>query len=242
MTVQTPTRYFAMDALRATALLIGIFFHAVWSFIPVYFVAPIVDTSTSYIFLAFFYFTHIFRMQVFFLIAGFFARLVLHRKGVPSFILQRLSRIGIPLIIGWMLLFPINKFVWLWGGINSGRVTSDTSLWEEFALQMNTFFTSGAGFDFNHLWFLYYLLIIYALLLIIRAVVIILDRKGAIQPGLDHVFRWFINSNWGILILAFPTAIMLRTMILMWGVGESSAFLIPDLEITTIYTMFFVVN
>ncbi len=98
-------RFHSLDATRACALLLGVVFHAVWSFVPAPMGAPVVDVSVNRFFDWFFFASHTFRMQLFFLIAGFFAHIICHRKGFGYFAMNRLSRIVVPLILGWLILF-----------------------------------------------------------------------------------------------------------------------------------------
>ena len=56
-----------------------------------------------------FFTIHIFRMTTFFLIAGFFARMSLHRRGDANFIKDRLQSIAVPLVVGWPILFPATR-------------------------------------------------------------------------------------------------------------------------------------
>ena len=47
-----------------------------------------------------FFVIHVFRMTLFFVLAGFFARLLFHRRGVRAFIRDRATRIVVPLVVG----------------------------------------------------------------------------------------------------------------------------------------------
>ena len=58
---------------------------------------------------------HIFRMSLFFFIAGFFARMMFERKGARGFWSNRAKRILVPLVAGWVVLFPAIAAVWIWG-------------------------------------------------------------------------------------------------------------------------------
>ena len=58
---------------------------------------------------------HIFRMSLFFFVAGFFARMLFHRGGARGFWANRLKRILVPLVAGWLILFPATAAVWVWG-------------------------------------------------------------------------------------------------------------------------------
>jgi uncharacterized membrane protein len=71
-----PDRLHALDAVRAFALLIGVVFHAAWSFQAIPWGAPVVDVSSNIGFDWFVYTAHSFRMPLFFLIAGYFARML----------------------------------------------------------------------------------------------------------------------------------------------------------------------
>ncbi|HMK02375.1 MAG TPA: hypothetical protein VK552_23890, partial [Reyranella sp.] len=76
----TPSRYHALDALRAAMMFLGIYLHATVAYSPVggwpYKPAQLttaLDFSVGLI--------HVFRMPVFYVMAGFFAALLLQRYG-----------------------------------------------------------------------------------------------------------------------------------------------------------------
>jgi len=96
-----PERLHALDAVRGFALLLGIVFHATLSFLPPPVHFWIVEDNHRNLTLGVLYFTtHIFRMTTFFLIAGFFAHMSFHRRGLAAFIGDRLKRIALPLVVG----------------------------------------------------------------------------------------------------------------------------------------------
>jgi glucan biosynthesis protein C len=110
-----PERLHALDAVRGGALLLWIVFHATLSFLP----APahfwIVEDSHRSPALGVLYFTtHVFRMTTFFLIAGFFAHISFHRRGVKAFIGDRLRRIALPLAVGWPIVYGAIVTVAVW--------------------------------------------------------------------------------------------------------------------------------
>ncbi len=83
-------RLHALDAVRAFALLLGVMFHGGFSFIPgmipgLWF---IVDNSPSTTISVMSFAAHMFRMTLFFFVAGFFAHMMYHRKG-PARLLAR---------------------------------------------------------------------------------------------------------------------------------------------------------
>src|SRR5690606_41208149 len=99
MSSQVTDRLHALDAVRGGALLLGIVVHLSMSFWPMPF-WPIRDSDPTPVLSTTFLVLHIFRMSLFFLIAGFFAHLLFHKRGPAGFIKDRLKRIGIPFIVG----------------------------------------------------------------------------------------------------------------------------------------------
>ena len=75
-------RHHSLDALRALALLLGVLLHASMSFLPnsEYFWL-VHDPVQSELLGPVFFSIHVFRMPLFFLLAGFFAYIVLKKKG-----------------------------------------------------------------------------------------------------------------------------------------------------------------
>ncbi len=110
-------RLHALDAVRSFALLLGVAFHAMLSFIPG--MPPglwaMNDVSTSPWLADASFVAHSFRMLLFFLIAGFFARQLHQRLGTRAFWVNRLKRIAVPMVVGWLLLFPLIGWVWVLG-------------------------------------------------------------------------------------------------------------------------------
>lgn len=115
----TRERYHSLDALRAVALLLGIALHAGLAYIPGGgFGWAVQDRSTHSLFGVTVLIIHSFRLEIFFLIAGFFARLLVVRRGIAGFTLNRLTRVMVPFIAGWFLVFPGLAFAWIWGGMH----------------------------------------------------------------------------------------------------------------------------
>src|SRR3569623_3459915 len=75
------------------------------SYLPGPQIWPVKDLHESVILSGLFFVSHTFRMTTFFLIAGFFAHLMVEKRGVAGFIKDRAKRIALPLVVGWPLLF-----------------------------------------------------------------------------------------------------------------------------------------
>ena len=115
---------------------------------------------------AIFFFLRLFRMPVFFLIAGYFGRVLLERRGTKTFIKDRAKRIAVPLMVG-AIVFPVATLVaFLLASLISGMSVGDlVALFQAPSDQQSAgvFGWSGGaglagGFHFGPLWFLYYLI------------------------------------------------------------------------------------
>src|SRR5512133_440044 len=93
-------------AVRAFALMLGVFFHAAESFGAGNSYWAVVDCRPSEFLEAIRFACHSFRLELFFVIAGFFARLLLERRGTREFAHNRVQRILVPLVVGWAALYP----------------------------------------------------------------------------------------------------------------------------------------
>ena len=65
------------------------------------------DPSTHVVWTYLLYFIHIFRMPIFFVMAGFFAALLYQRRGTKRMALNRFTRILVPFIVGWLIILPV---------------------------------------------------------------------------------------------------------------------------------------
>lgn len=244
-----------MDALRASALLLGIVFHAALSFTPYRLeVTPwaVYDQSSSHLLGAIAYIGHMFRMEVFFLIAGFFAHMVYHRKGVKSFFAIRSRRILIPFVVGWLLLYPVVIYVWVWGAIKSGRLDSSavapavSAWWLTIDIMSRPKeFLFDRGFTLIHLWFLYYLFALYVLLILFRRVLLsVFGDAAKIRRVADSGLRFAIASRWPLLLVAVPIAVAIYGMKDWYGVVTPERRpwplpLIPTVSSMLVYLVFF---
>jgi peptidoglycan/LPS O-acetylase OafA/YrhL len=210
--MRSPDRLHALDAVRAFALLLGIAFHASFSFIPgvTLGIVPAVDVSPSETLSAFAFITHIFRMPLFFFIAGFFARMLLHRDGVRGFWRNRLKRILVPLVVGWAVFFPALVAVWMWG-FSRSQDPPPPLPWG-FALERG-------AFPLSYLWFLYYLLLLYAAVLTLRSALSVVDRSGQIVSAADWLIKRSLSGYWAVVLLSVPlaTTLYVRPGWLYWG-------------------------
>lgn len=233
----TTQRLDYLDAVRAFALLLGIVFHAGLSFLPTYIGWAVMDVSTSSIVANFTLISHSFRMELFFLMAGFFGRLTLNRRGAGSFVRSRLMRIGIPFIVGWFILYPLIISCWVMGGESlRGEVNILNGL--KAGLQSLTSLTSPL-FTGTHLWFLYYLLLISGITLLLRAIVSLTPtvRTRSVRVA-DAIVAWIARSPLSWFALTLTTAGCLWFMS-GWGMDTPDRSLVPHLPVLVVYGGFF---
>ena len=88
----TGERLHALDALRASAMLLGIVLHAATSLIVTPIPWIVHDVSRTYAFDAMLGAIHGFRMPLFFFLGGFFAHLLYKRDGPAAFLRGRAMR------------------------------------------------------------------------------------------------------------------------------------------------------
>src|SRR5215469_5806440 len=194
-------RFHALDAVRGFALLLGIVFHATLSFIATPNNIPIwivMDNSRSVWMGVLFHVLHIFRMTTFFLVAGFFAHMSFHKKGMAGFIKDRLKRIAIPLVVGWPILFGLIVAASIWGAMvmaHGGPLPPAPK------------YPGFPSFPLTHLWFLYVLLLLYAVSLVVRSTIAAVDRGGHLRTAADRVVRALVASPLGFVVLAAPIAL-----------------------------------
>ena len=117
----TTQRYHFLDGLRGVAMLLGIVLHASMTFRG-WDVWGVEEVSVAPEFFGWvFDFIHGFRMQLFFVVSGFFTMMLAKRRGLVSLLKQRLLRIVVPLVVGTLILSPMIYVLSAWGE-ERGRV------------------------------------------------------------------------------------------------------------------------
>ncbi len=223
-------RLHALDNLRAVAMLLGIVLHAGISFMTLDFGWAARDVSLHWTFDLMVGLIHGFRMQLFFFLAGFFARLLHERLGTKAFAKQRFKRIGLPFALGMITLVPLVGLAWWWAT-------------RQMKERVETLFqTEGnlASIPTGHLWFLEYLLVLYALALVVVCLAKRLP-ENFFSTG-DRVFDWLMRSPLKALVLV-PLTVLCLWNGPMWGeVEQSGVGLFPKLRAVGYYGLFFAVG
>jgi len=222
-------RYHGLDALRAFAMLLGVALHGGMSYVGAYLEDGNLagwpfDSSSSGLILLLIAWIHAWRMQTFFLMAGFFAHLVIQRRGMRSFLKNRFQHIFIPFVLGMIIVVPLTIAVILYGAWRTGTLA-----------QLENDSSSGGGLPPLHLWFLYYLLGFY---LVTLAVYQIADRLPELAARVlrraDQTIRWVMESRWRVLWLALPT-MLLRALV----TSEDVMLFGPNMMFFIYHSLFF---
>src|SRR5690606_28802888 len=111
-------------------------------------------------------FLHLFRMPLFFLIAGFFAAMLVRKGGLSGLFRNRARRILLPLVVFLPLVHLALSYSTQWAAQSVEHPSSILQLVRYFmAMENPPSLPPGTG----HLWFLYYLMLFYVLLWVVRS-------------------------------------------------------------------------
>ena len=229
-------RLHGLDAVRGYALMLGILYHATMSYLPGQPIWVVEDTHKSLLLSGVFYVSHMFRMTIFFLIAGFFGHMVVEKRGVKAWVKDRAKRIALPLVVGWPILFGLILAATVYGVYAS---TGHIPTAAEHAVAAATApKPPPLAFPLTHLWFLYLLLWLYAATLALRAAVNRLDAGGRVRKAADTALAAVIESPFAPAVVAIPAtlAFLFGGPWRGWfGVMTPDSSLLPNVEALVAY-------
>jgi peptidoglycan/LPS O-acetylase OafA/YrhL len=201
-------------------MILGIFTHGslayvTWPVNP----WPVIDRSgfaaAQFIFLSLF----LFRMPVFFLISGFFSRMLLEKRGMKAFVANRVSRIAIPFVVASIVIgYAIFRIV-----VMAAAISEST-----FSMFVRTLRPA-------HLWFLYYLIGMLAVALLVRRFT---APSKSFLAMFDRILGKVFGSRLSSLVLGMVTALLLviaRRDILVRSY-------VPNLAILAYFGFFFAIG
>ena len=220
----TLPRYHALDALRAVMMLLGLVLHTSINYLPAIPASadwPYQDARTSLVFAWLIAFIHIFRMPVFFVVAGFFGAFVHGRRGTGGFLRHRFTRIGVPLLFAWPVLYAV--------------LVGSAPYAQAFTAAPPPHPEIVIGVDLLHLWFLYHLLIFCVAAVLIDRV--LRAAPAAWRQRLLRAFEGLVRRGWGIVVPAGASALLLMPME-SWHFDTASS-LLPDAHVLAGYGVFF---
>jgi len=212
-----------LDNLRALAMLLGVFLHAALAYAdPTQIVWLATDPQSSVLVDASYCFIHLFRMGLFFLISGYFARLLIARRGLKSFVWNRAVRIVFPFILFYpfllVLLIAVIAFAMSYLSHPLGLMGVIVKASKE-----NPQAGGNQPWTTMHLWFLYYLMLFAAL-------TVVLSRFRG--PRLD----WLFQRRW--LFAIAPLTLLPGVLLGGIGIPPPESF-IPDVWPFLFYGLFY---
>ncbi len=223
-------RYHALDSLRASMMLLGIWLHTVvgysrdggWPYKDAHPTA-VYDWTLALI--------HTFRMPVFILMAGFFGAL-LWERGRGRFASNRTKRILLPFALFWVCMYP--AIAWM-SAYSRSWTHAD-------GLSRATQFVMSGGFLARphplHMWFLEYLAILCAVAFPVVILFEALSHINVFKNVLDRLYGWYraaVRSAWGPAVFAIPSAGAL--MLMPGGFLEDPPGFVPLPRIVLAYSI-----
>ncbi len=149
-------RVYALDALRAIMMLLGIVIHAAVTYSNTDYKTAwgIKDPDNNAGFGILVNGIQSFNMPVFFITAGYFAALMYYKKGPGTMLLNRFRRIILPFLAGVLIVYPLVVMAFTFSIASFAGAGAPSG--EAWAMII-----SGKFLPFNvaHLWFLYFLAI-----------------------------------------------------------------------------------
>jgi glucans biosynthesis protein C len=216
-------RYHAFDSLRGAMMLLGVVLHSATMYATIDGIWWMKDPETGRWADALILFVHAFRLPVFFVMAGFFARLLKEKRGWQAMLENRMARLGVPFLLALITIFPILRAFSLYSHFAARGP-------EPFAATLNWFASGrfGQTLEPGHMWFLETLL---WTLLLALPLMRYLDR-------LDHpALRRVLTARWGWAALAPLTFLTLLTT--EAGVLDTPKGFTPNWHIVAAYFVFF---
>ncbi|WP_132055562.1 acyltransferase family protein [Pseudocnuella soli] len=222
-------RVYALDALRAVMMLLGLVIHAsitygtrdygtTWT---------LKDPDNSLVFDIIVGFIHSFRMPVFFVTAGYFAALLFYKKGAKAMLVNRVKRILLPFLAGVLLIYPLTVFAFTYAKSAFVGTASPLSIATDVIV-------SGKflPFKFVHLWFLYFLMM-YVVSGSLLA--IIFKKNTAFTTSANKLFTYILQNFW---LRLFSTALLFFLCLYWMGTPFIKTNLAWTIEPVTFFTYF----
>ena len=187
-------RYYGLDALRGGMMMLGIVLHGAMFYLasPPPAMPAVIDRNNSAGFDVMLALIHSFRMPTFFVVAGFFAALLVEKRGVAAMYKDRARRVLAPFLAGVVTILPLTVLFMvdfmIAARYGSHRLLPDPEALKALDREMRAMGAPQGQIPLVHLWFLYYLCYFYLLIPVCRALAarslkfepLIRDRKSVV--------------------------------------------------------------
>ncbi len=237
-------------------MLLGVVLHAGVSFMmspPVFW--SVRDSDPSPVVDVFLFGVHNFRMQAFFLLAGFFGCLLYQRYGLAGTLRHRVKRVLIPFVLSIIFVVPTIMIAFLSVELHNVRefgVPENASAGRKLAAELIATYPDSSDATrianrlsspdkaalppLAHLWFLYYLIYFYVAVALLTPVCRWL-AGSRVEKLVDRGFCSLIHSRWRFVIFVVLTLPVFLTM-QDWFV-ETPQTWNPEWQILGYYSVFF---
>jgi hypothetical protein len=230
-------RLHSMDALRAIMMLLGLVIHSALTYAVTDWGSTwsLKDPNATHWTNDYIVdFVHVFRMQIFFFVAGFFGALLFYERKPRRMIRNRIQRIVFPFLVFVFLLWPSVIVCFVYTRLSFAGNPEAWATATAYLTQIEGYIP-GSTF---HLWFLYYLALITGFTVIIA---FIAKKYKAFTNKTSGLFKSIIKHPiLRILVFASFTAVVYVFMNTS-QVATSNAF-IPDLNTFTYYAFFYMIG
>mgnify|MGYP001822394822 CR=1 FL=1 len=230
-------RIHSLDSLRAIMMLLGLVIHSALTYGVVDYGSgwSLKDSGATHLSNDYIVsFVHAFRMQIFFVVAGFFGALLFYERLPMKMVKNRVSRIVMPFLVFVILLWPSIVFSF---GYTRLVFAGSADPFAETLARFSSWEILIPGSTF-HLWFLYYLGLITFFSV---GVALILKKLPGVTSRISYGFNWVIQKPiLRILVFAGITAVVYMIMG-SYSVATSNSF-IPDFNTFIYYTSFYFIG
>jgi glucan biosynthesis protein C len=222
-------RFHAFDSLRGIMMLIGVGMHVACGYTSIPDTWWYTEKNTHWLFDFAILFFHVFRLPVFFVMAGFFAALLMERRGWRGLAVNRLKRLLLPLLLGMAAVYPVMN-----------ALQGYTRVWSkpEPLQAAGQFLLSGRYWRWvhpMHFWFLDVFIITTIVSMIGAALWNRLPES--VRSRWNAWFRHIAASAAAPFLLAVPT---LATLLIMdYGLLDTTHSFLPEPRILLAYQVFF---
>ncbi len=220
-------RLHSLDALRAIMMLLGLVLHSTETYLVGNNFPFAKDENSTHIALNYLeHFIHMFRMPVFFIVAGFFAAMLFYVRGSSKMILNRARRIVLPFIVFLLILYPLSMI-----SLQVAKTEFATGLIDLSFISVNEFIPDST----LHLWFLYYLILCIPLALGVR---LLLKAVPVFKRGIFSAFTKMVSSE--LPRIFFVALFSFILLVLIWELSPPTPLsFTPNIASLTFYFFFF---
>jgi len=219
--VEERKRLYFLDNLRVALTILVIAHHVGQAYGPTGGSWPIQEPARAAVLGPFFTVNRSFFMSLFFLISGYLMVMSYDRSRPGAFIKSRLLRLGVPLVLFFILVIPLEQYLCHWRGDDLGGM----GFWRYYTQH---YFGAGVRpadwkgpawpeMNFGHLWYVEHLLIVS---LCYAALRLVWQRPEGTAPMVAKPLR-----HWAIVVFALVLAVASGTIRIWYPIDRWIGFL-----------------